>query len=120
MDDLDQFILKGGSPSGPAECNFEGNLTRDPHLKYLLNGTAACDFGFEMQGSEWDPHPWILMQGIVYELFLCKAYGQTAEIIRNYYRKGSQINIRGFIWGQNGCTHILTSYTINGQSGSTR
>ena len=100
MDDLDQFILRGGSFSGQAELNAEGNLTRDPHLRYLPNGTAVCDFGLEMQGSQWDPHPYILMQGIVYESFLCKAYGETAEIINNYYRKGNQINISGFIWGK--------------------
>lgn len=101
MDDLDQFILKGGNPkAGGSEFNFEGNLTRDPHLRYLPNGIAACDFGFEMQGSQWDPHPYILTWGITYEMFLCKAYGQTAEIIHNYYRKGSQITISGFIWGQ--------------------
>ena len=100
MDDLDQFILKGDSFSEPAEFNFEGTLTRDPDLSYLPNGIAVCAFGFEMRGSEWDPHPWILMQGIVYEHFLCKAYGETAGIINNYYRKGNQINISGSIWGQ--------------------
>ena len=100
MDDLDQIISKGGIPRSGFSININGTLTRDPNLRHLSNGIAACDFGLVPQGSEWDPHPYILMQGITPELFLCKAYGQTAEIISNYYRKGNQIEITGLVWAQ--------------------
>lgn len=98
MDDLDQIISKGGIPRSSVTLEIRATLTRDPHLKYLPNGTAACDFGVEVQDSEWDPHPYILTRGITFEQFLCKAYDQTAEIISKYYRKGSQITCTGYLW----------------------
>ena len=99
--DLDQLILQGSRPSDAAQISItDGILTRDPNLRQLPDGTSVCDFAFESQDSKWDPNPHILRQGIVYERFLCIAYGQTAKIIHDYYRKGSQINISCFHWAQ--------------------
>ncbi len=96
IDELDQIILAGGRPSSDARIDYLGTLTRDPNLRYLPNGTAVCEFGVKFQESQWDPHPYILLRGIVYERNLCIAYGKTAKIIHNFHRKGSEINIRGF------------------------
>ena len=101
MDDLDQIILKGGRPSGGNGLAITGGiLTRNPNLRYLPNGTAACDFGIEFQDPKWDPHPLFLSKGIVWEPFFCKAYGQIAELINTYYRKGNQIEFTGSIWAK--------------------
>ena len=73
MDDLDRIILKGGRPSGGNGLAITGGiLTRNPNLRYLPNGTAACDFGIEFQDPKWDPHPLFLSKGIVWEPFFCK------------------------------------------------
>lgn len=100
MDDLDQIISKGGSPRSSLSVSIRGTLTRDLDLRYLPNGLAACDFGIEFQDPKWDPHPYTLMQGIREEHVLCKAYDQMAKIANNYYRKGDQIEITGFIWSK--------------------
>jgi len=98
MDDLDQFILNGGESKPESELTLTGTLTRDPNLRHLPNGTFTCDFGVEIAEPSWDPHPTFLIQGIELERFRCKAYGQTAEIINKYYRKGREIIITGDIW----------------------
>lgn len=99
IDDLDQLILEGSHPGDAFQITItDGILTRDPNLRNLPNGTSVCDFAIDSQDSEWDPHPYILRQGIVYERFLCIAYGQTAEIIHNYYRKDNTINISCSVW----------------------
>ena len=98
MDDLDQIILNGGEFKSGAALTLTGTLTRDPNLRYLSNGTGTCDFGVEITDPSWDPPPYVLIQGIEFEHFYCKAYGQTAEIINKYYRKGSEIIIIGDIW----------------------
>ncbi len=101
IDDLDHLILKGSPPvDRPQFTITDGILTRDPNLRNLPNDTSVCDFAIDLQDSEWDPHPYILTQGIVYERFLCIAYGQTADIISNYYRKDSPINISCFHWAK--------------------
>ena len=98
MDDLDQIILNGGEFKSESALTLTGTLTRDPNLRYLPNGTVTCDFGVEKMDHSWDPPPYVLIQGIEFEHFHCKAYGQTAEIINKYYRKGSEIIITGDIW----------------------
>ena len=53
MDDLDQFILEGGCLKSSSELTMtDGILIRNPNLRYLPNGTAACDFGIEFQDSK--------------------------------------------------------------------
>ena len=106
MDELDQIILAGYRPpeimSGTSvHSSFtDATLTRNPNLSYLPNGTAVCDFGVESQDAESLP-PIMHIQGIVMgEMYLCKAYGQTAEIISNYYRKGNQIDMTCYLWAQ--------------------
>ncbi len=96
--DLDQFILNSGKSKPEPDYIGTGILTRDPNLRYLPNGKVTCDFGVEKMDSNWDPPLYVLRQGIEFEHFYCKVYGQTAEIINKYYRKGNEINLTGEIW----------------------
>ena len=99
INNLDQLILEGSRPGDAAQITIrDGILTSDPNLRNLSDGTSVCDFTIDFQSSEWDPQPYILLQGIVCEKFYCIAYDQTAEIIHNYYRKGNPINISCFLW----------------------
>lgn len=70
-------------------CNFIGNLTRDPELKYLSNNTAVCDFGLAInekvkKNDQWVDAPVFL--DIV-------AFGKTAENISKFFSKGKQIGL---------------------------
>lgn len=69
-----------------------GNVTRDPEVKYLQNGTAVCDLGLAVnerrknQAGEWVEEP----------VFVdCTAFQRTAEVAGEYLRKGSSCLIEG-------------------------
>jgi single-strand DNA-binding protein len=69
-----------------------GNLTRDPQLKYLPSQTAVVDFGlacnrkYKTQSGE---------QKEEVTFVDCSAFGRTAEVINEYFKKGKPIFIEG-------------------------
>jgi single-strand DNA-binding protein len=69
-----------------------GNLTRDPQLKYLPSQTAVVDFGvacnrkYKTQSGEEKEEVTFVD---------CSAFGRTAEVINEYFRKGKPIFIEG-------------------------
>ena len=69
-----------------------GNITRDPELKYLPKGTAVCQFGLAVN-RKWKDQAGELKEEVTFcEL---QAWGNTAENISKYFRKGSPIFIEG-------------------------
>lgn len=71
-------------------CNFIGNVTRDPELKYLPNGKPVCDFGIAVN------HNYTTEGGEKREevTFIdCTAFGKTAEIISQYAKKGKSVYV---------------------------
>jgi single-strand DNA-binding protein len=69
-----------------------GNLTRDPEIKYTPKGTAIAQFGlainrtFKTEGGE----------GREEVTFIdIEAFGRTAEVIGEYFKKGRPIFIEG-------------------------
>lgn len=63
-----------------------GNLTRDPEMKYvgetpLANFTVAVDRRFSREKKT--------------DFFNCVAWDKTAELIKQYFFKGSQIVVTG-------------------------
>ncbi|MBI1368798.1 MAG: single-stranded DNA-binding protein [Planctomycetes bacterium] len=69
-----------------------GNLTRDPELKYLPSNTPVAEFGlacnrkFKRQDGEMGEEV----------LFVdCTAFGRTAEVLNQYFKKGRPIFIEG-------------------------
>lgn len=69
-----------------------GNLTRDPELSYLPNNTPVVEIGvasnrrFRRQDGEMGEET----------LFIdCRTFGRTAEVVNQYFRKGSPIFIEG-------------------------
>ena len=65
-----------------------GNLGRDPELRYTPDGTAVCDFSMAVQGRKKDDPPtW----------FRVTAWEKQAEAIAEYMRKGSKVLVTGDI-----------------------
>ena len=69
-----------------------GNLTRDPELKYTPKGTAIASFGIAVNrnystegGEKREEVTFIDLE----------AFGRTAEIIGEYFKKGRPIFIEG-------------------------
>lgn len=112
-----------------------GRLTRDPELKYSQGGTANCfatiavDRGLskeKRQQAEASGQPTADFIGI-------KAFGKTAEMLANYFRKGNRIAVEGRIstgsYEKNGervyttdvivgRVHFIESATENGGGGN--
>jgi single-strand DNA-binding protein len=69
-----------------------GNLGKDPEVKFLPNGQAVANFGvatserFKDKSGEWQDRT---------EWHNVTAYARTAEIVRDYVKKGQKIYIEG-------------------------
>lgn len=86
-----------------------GRLTKDPELRYSQNGTASCFTSVAVnrsmskekrQEAETNGQPTADFIGI-------KAFGKTAEMLANYFKKGNRIAVEGKI--------ATGSYEKNGQ-----
>ena len=69
-----------------------GNVTRDPKLSYLPSQTAVVELGLAVN------HKWRGQDGQQREstCFIdCRAYGNQAETLNQYVRKGNPILIEG-------------------------
>lgn len=73
-------------------CTIQGNLCRDVELSQTSNGgtylrnTIACQRNYSKEGQEKQS-----------DFINIIAYGKSAEFIKNYFSKGSQILIEGRI-----------------------
>ena len=96
-----------------------GRLVRDPELRYAQNGTAMCSFTIAVdrvmskqrrQEAEANNQP-------TADFIRCIAFRQTAELIANYHRKGSQIGVEGRIqtgsYEKDGRTIYTTDVVVN-------
>ncbi len=69
-----------------------GNLTRDPELRYIPNGTAVADIGLAMN------HKWTGKDGQKHEevTFVdVTMWARTAELASEYLHKGDPVFIEG-------------------------
>ncbi len=76
-----------------------GRLTKDPELRYSQSGTPSCFTSVAVnramskekrQEAEANGQPTADFIGI-------KAFGKTAEMLSNYFRKGNRIAVEGRI-----------------------
>ncbi len=70
-----------------------GNIGKDPEVKFLPSGQAVANFGLattdrikDKASNDWQERT---------EWHNVTAYGRTAEIIRDYVKKGSKLYIEG-------------------------
>ena len=94
-----------------------GNVGRDPEIRTTSGGTAVANFSLATsfsqknpQGNWQDRTEW---HNIV-------AFGRTAEIVRDYVKKGSKLFIEGRIQTRNwedkeraGVKHYITEIIVN-------
>lgn len=74
-------------------CNISGNLTRDPEMRALRNGTQVLSFGVAVndrrknpQTGDWEDYP---------NFIDCTMFGSRAEAVGRYLAKGTKVAIEG-------------------------
>ena len=70
-----------------------GNLTRDPELKFLQSGTAVANFGMAMNRRWNDQATGEQREEVCF--VEVEAWNRQAEVINEYFTKGSQILLEG-------------------------
>lgn len=69
-----------------------GHLTRDPQLSYTPSQTAVVDFGmatnYKWRGKDGNDREEVCFVD-------CRAFGKRAEVINQYFSKGSPIFVDG-------------------------
>lgn len=69
-----------------------GNLTRDPQLKHIPSGSVVVEFGIACN-EKYKTKSGEQRENV---LFLdCVAFGRTAEVINEHFRKGKPIFLEG-------------------------
>lgn len=69
-----------------------GNLTRDPELRYTPNGTAVTSFGIAVSRNWTSPDGESKEDVCFVDVSM---FGKRAEVISEYFSKGSPIFIEG-------------------------
>ena len=69
-----------------------GNLTRDPEIKYTPKGTAIANFGIAIN-RVFTPEGGEKREEVTF--IDLEAWGRTAEVIGEYFKKGKPIFIEG-------------------------
>jgi single-strand DNA-binding protein len=95
VSDIHPFLQKASFHSMAKSVNkviLLGNLGKDPEIKFLPSGQAVANFSiatnerFKDKSGEWQDRS---------EWHNITAYGRTAEIVRDYVKKGNKIFIEG-------------------------
>ena len=69
-----------------------GNLTRDPEIKYTPKGTAIANFGIAVNRT-YTPEGGEKREEVTF--IDLEAWGRTAEVIGEYFKKGRPIYVEG-------------------------
>lgn len=90
-----------------------GNLTRDPELKSLPNGTKVTSFSIATNRT-WKDGNGAKQEAVEYHNAV--AFGRTAEVIAQYCKKGNQILIEGRLqtrsWEKDGIKNYRTEIVV--------
>ena len=83
---------------------LQGNLTRDPELRYTPQGKSVCEINVAHNEKRGDKNDVVFMSVVFWE--------KTAEFVSQYFQKGSQILIEGRLireaWEKDGQKHEKT------------
>jgi len=95
------------------KCQFSGRTTKEPELKILPSGKAACNFtlavrrDFKNQSGEYES-----------DFLNCVAYGKTGELIADYVKKGAWFTVWGRVqirkYEKDGVNHYFTEIILEG------
>ncbi len=95
------------------QCNFIGNLGKDPDVRYMPNGGAVVNFSIacseswkDKKGGKQEKTEWI---NVV-------AFGKLGEICEKFLSKGSKVFISGKFqtdkYEKEGVTHYSTKINV--------
>ncbi len=77
------------------DVKIMGNLTRDPDLKYLATGMAVCEINVACNTSWYDFKAKEKKERV--DFIEVIAFGKTAEVIGEHFKKGRKILVCGSI-----------------------
>ncbi|MGZ4968018.1 MAG: single-stranded DNA-binding protein [Methylobacter sp.] len=96
-------------------CVFMGNFGQDPDLRYLPDGTACVNISIAC-GEKWKDK----VSGEVKEhteWIRAVIFGKRAEVVAQYFKKGSQIHVTGKqrtrSYDKDGVKHYATEILVN-------
>lgn len=96
--------------SGYNKVILLGNLTRDPELRFLANGTGVCDVGLAINSYVGKDTQEVCFVD-------CTVWGKTAENLAQYCSKGSQILVEGRLkmdtWEKDGVKHVKLKVNVD-------
>lgn len=72
------------------QCQFLGNLTRDPELKYIQSGSAIAEFAIAIN-EDYTNKDGEKVKSVVF--LDMQAWGKTGENIAKFFKKGDPILI---------------------------
>lgn len=91
-----------------------GNVTRNPDLRHLPNGTAACKFGIAINRQYRDKAGEKKERTTFVE---CEAWNKLAEVIAEHIKKGDPIYVEGWLenddWEDERGKHHVTFCRVN-------
>lgn len=73
------------------QCNFIGNLGRDPETKFMPNGEPVCNFSIAVSETWRDKNSGEKKEST--EWVRVVVYGKLAEVCGQYLKKGSSVFI---------------------------
>ena len=75
-------------------CQFIGHLGRDPEVRYMPNGDAACNFSIAVtrkwkskDGEKKEDTQWVSIS----------VFGRRAEVAGKYLKKGAPVYVSGWM-----------------------
>lgn len=96
-------------------CQFMGNLGADPELKLLPSGESVVNFSIACTDRWKDKNTQEVKE--LTEWVRCSAFGNRAEVIAEYFKKGSAIMVVGKLrtrtWDKDGEKRYATDILVN-------
>ena len=98
------------------QCSFIGRLGADPEIKYIPSGDPVANLRIAV-GSKWKDKQSGQMQERT-EWVSCVMFGKLAEMVGNYWQKGTQVFVQGSVrtrkWqDQSGADRYSTEFVID-------
>lgn len=91
-----------------------GNMGSDVDIRFMPNGDPVGNFSIAC-GEKWKDKAGQIQERT--EWIRCVVFGRRAEVIAEYFKKGSQIYVSGKMrtrqWEKDGAKHYMTEIVID-------
>jgi len=96
------------------KIGLTGRLTKDSELTFMQSGSAKLEFSIAFTTSRKNGNEWVDEPNYLNGLTL---WGKTAENMKNYLKKGTQVLIEGHLkmdkWEKDGQTKTLMKVVVD-------